>query len=184
MSMKGLIEFLEDIGRIADALEELAGRKADGTESDFTWETGIKHDASNSRPEFSKLMRDMNARVRADMAAKAAKVLRLERRCIDRDRAAAGAERSDQDFVRRGKICAQAAGRQIDQHAQVKAAITRKGAAKALGRNRPDDPHGLAVSVRDLCARQARSGQGCGGGDQGCGADHLNLLPRQVPVRG
>ena len=45
-------------------------RKADGSESDFTWETGIKHDASNSRPEFSRLMRDMNARVKADMESK------------------------------------------------------------------------------------------------------------------
>ena len=44
---------------------------ADGTETDFTWETGIKHDASNSRPEFSKIMRDMNARVRAEAEAKA-----------------------------------------------------------------------------------------------------------------
>jgi 2-oxoglutarate/2-oxoacid ferredoxin oxidoreductase subunit beta len=53
--------------------EHTQGRKADGTESDFTWETGIKHDASNSRPEFTKIMRDMNARVRAEVAAKAAK---------------------------------------------------------------------------------------------------------------
>ncbi len=52
--------------------EHTQGRKADGTASDFTWETGIKHDASNSRPEFSKIMRDMNERVRADLAAKAA----------------------------------------------------------------------------------------------------------------
>src|SRR5215813_5228475 len=52
--------------------EHTQGRKADGTESDFTWETGIKHDASNSRPEFSKIMREMNARVRAEAAAKAA----------------------------------------------------------------------------------------------------------------
>jgi len=50
--------------------EHTQGRKADGTETDFTWETGIKHDASNSRPEFSRLMRDMNARVKADMEAK------------------------------------------------------------------------------------------------------------------
>jgi hypothetical protein len=34
--------------------------------------TGIKHDASNSRPEFSKLMRDLNHRIRAEMAAKQA----------------------------------------------------------------------------------------------------------------
>ena len=52
--------------------EHTQGRKADGSETDFTWETGIKHDASNSRPEFSRVLRDMNARVRADMAAKAA----------------------------------------------------------------------------------------------------------------
>ena len=50
--------------------EHTQGRKADGSETDFTWETGIKHDASNSRPEFSKIMRDMNARVKADMEAK------------------------------------------------------------------------------------------------------------------
>ena len=31
------------------------GRKADGSDSDLRWETGIKHDTSNSRPEFSKL---------------------------------------------------------------------------------------------------------------------------------
>src|SRR5215813_11824243 len=48
-------------------------RKTDGTESDFVWETGIKHDASNSRPEFSRIMRDMNARVQADLAQKKAK---------------------------------------------------------------------------------------------------------------
>src|SRR5215467_2128046 len=41
--------------------EHTQGRKADGTESDFTWETGIKHDASNSRPEFSKIMRGLMA---------------------------------------------------------------------------------------------------------------------------
>ena len=52
--------------------EHTQGRKADGTETDFTWETGIKHDASNSRPEFSKILRDMNARVRAEAEAKAA----------------------------------------------------------------------------------------------------------------
>src|SRR6266536_3179576 len=50
--------------------EHTQGRKADGSETDFTWETGIKHDASNSRPEFSRIMRDMNARVKAGMAAK------------------------------------------------------------------------------------------------------------------
>ncbi len=38
-------------------------------DTEFVWETGIKHDASNSRPEFSKVLREMNARVRADMAA-------------------------------------------------------------------------------------------------------------------
>src|SRR6266566_3777474 len=52
--------------------EHTQGRKTDGTESDFTWETGIKHDASNSRPEFSRIMRDMNARVQADLAQKKA----------------------------------------------------------------------------------------------------------------
>ncbi len=44
------------------------GKTKDGEETDFAWETGIKHDASNSRPEFSKVLRDLNTRVRADMA--------------------------------------------------------------------------------------------------------------------
>jgi hypothetical protein len=44
------------------------GKTADGEPTDFVWETGIKHDASNSRPEYSKILRDLNARVRADMA--------------------------------------------------------------------------------------------------------------------
>src|SRR6266508_3450274 len=48
--------------------EHTQGRKADGSETDFTWETGIRHDASNSRPEFSKLLRDMNTRVQAKRA--------------------------------------------------------------------------------------------------------------------
>jgi 2-oxoglutarate ferredoxin oxidoreductase subunit beta len=52
--------------------EHTRGRKADGSAADFVWKTGIKHDASNSRPEFSKLMRDLNSRIRADMAAKQA----------------------------------------------------------------------------------------------------------------
>ena len=38
---------------------------SDGTATDFKWETGVKHDASNSRPEFSRLLRDLNARVAA-----------------------------------------------------------------------------------------------------------------------
>ena len=42
----------------------------DGKETDFTWETGIKHDASNSRPEFSRILRDMNERVRAKITEK------------------------------------------------------------------------------------------------------------------
>ena len=45
------------------------GKTKDGKDTDFVWETGIKHDASNSRPEYSKILRDMNARVRSDMAA-------------------------------------------------------------------------------------------------------------------
>ena len=45
------------------------GKTKDGKDTEFTWETGIKHDASNSRPEYSKMLRDMNARVRSDMAA-------------------------------------------------------------------------------------------------------------------
>jgi 2-oxoglutarate/2-oxoacid ferredoxin oxidoreductase subunit beta len=43
--------------------EHTTGKKADGGDSDFRWETGIKHDASNSRPEFSKLLRDLQQRV-------------------------------------------------------------------------------------------------------------------------
>lgn len=49
--------------------EHTTGRKADGSDSDFRWETGIKHDASNSRPEFSKLLRDLQQRVQERMAA-------------------------------------------------------------------------------------------------------------------
>ncbi|MBI2215960.1 MAG: hypothetical protein HYU51_01565, partial [Candidatus Rokubacteria bacterium] len=49
--------------------EHTQGRTSDGSESDFTWQTGIRHDKSNSRPEFSKLLRDLNERVRAQMAA-------------------------------------------------------------------------------------------------------------------
>src|SRR5262249_47626404 len=52
--------------------EHTQGRKADGSPADFTWETGIKHDASNSRPEFTRLLRDMNARVRAEQERKQA----------------------------------------------------------------------------------------------------------------
>ncbi len=53
-------------------MEHTKGQKADGEPADFTWDTGIKHDASNSRPEFSKMLRDLNGRVRKDMAAKEA----------------------------------------------------------------------------------------------------------------
>jgi 2-oxoglutarate/2-oxoacid ferredoxin oxidoreductase subunit beta len=49
--------------------EHTTGKKTDGSASDFRWETGIKHDASNSRPEFSKLLRDLQQRVQARMAA-------------------------------------------------------------------------------------------------------------------
>ena len=45
------------------------GKTKDGKDTEFAWETGIKHDASNSRPEYSKMLRDVNARVRSDMAA-------------------------------------------------------------------------------------------------------------------
>ena len=44
-------------------------RKADGSASDFKWETGIKHDASNSRPEFSRLLRDLQQQVQERTAA-------------------------------------------------------------------------------------------------------------------
>jgi hypothetical protein len=47
--------------------EHTTGRKADGSDSDFRWETGIKHDASNSRPEFSRLLRDLQQRVQVRM---------------------------------------------------------------------------------------------------------------------
>lgn len=47
------------------------GRTDDGEKTDFAWTTGIKHDASNSRPEYSKILRDLNTRVRADMDAPA-----------------------------------------------------------------------------------------------------------------
>jgi hypothetical protein len=49
--------------------EHRTGRKTDGSDSDFRWETGIKHDASNSRPEFSRLLRDLQQQVRDRMAA-------------------------------------------------------------------------------------------------------------------
>lgn len=43
--------------------ENTKGKKANGEASSHKWDTGIKHDASNSRPEFSKLMRGLNQRV-------------------------------------------------------------------------------------------------------------------------
>ncbi len=48
--------------------EHTKGHTVDGKPTDFTWETGIKHDASNSRPEFSKLLYQLNERVRKQMA--------------------------------------------------------------------------------------------------------------------
>lgn len=36
--------------------EHTKGKKANGEESDFKWDTGVKLDARNSRPEFSSLM--------------------------------------------------------------------------------------------------------------------------------
>jgi 2-oxoglutarate ferredoxin oxidoreductase subunit beta len=53
-------------------MEHTKGQTKDGEPTDFTWDTGIKHDASNSRPEFSKLLRDMNDRVRQQMLEKEA----------------------------------------------------------------------------------------------------------------
>jgi len=47
--------------------EHTKGHTVDGKPTDFTWETGIKHDASNSRPEFSKLLYQLNERVRKQM---------------------------------------------------------------------------------------------------------------------
>jgi 2-oxoglutarate ferredoxin oxidoreductase subunit beta len=49
--------------------EHTQGRKSDGSAADFVWETGIRHDASNSRPEFTRLLREVNARVRAARAS-------------------------------------------------------------------------------------------------------------------
>ncbi|MFI5400875.1 MAG: thiamine pyrophosphate-dependent enzyme [SAR324 cluster bacterium] len=43
--------------------ENTKGKKANGEASSHKWDTGIKHDASNSRPEFSKLMRGLVQRV-------------------------------------------------------------------------------------------------------------------------
>lgn len=39
--------------------EHTKGKTADGEESDFKWDTGVKVDARNSRPEFSSLMRGL-----------------------------------------------------------------------------------------------------------------------------
>lgn len=50
------IQWIEDHTRGVDG---------DGNPTEFKWETGVKHDASNSRPEFSRLLRDLNARVAA-----------------------------------------------------------------------------------------------------------------------
>ena len=53
--------------------EHTTGKRSDGSDSDFAWETGIKHDASNSRPEFSKLLREMGIRVREQLAGNGAR---------------------------------------------------------------------------------------------------------------
>lgn len=42
--------------------EHTKGVKTDGSPSDFTWQTGIKHDARNSRPEFSKIIHELTRR--------------------------------------------------------------------------------------------------------------------------
>ena len=47
--------------------EHTKGHTVDDKPTDFTWDTGIKHDASNSRPEFSKLLYQLNERVRKQM---------------------------------------------------------------------------------------------------------------------
>lgn len=44
--------------------EHTKGKRPNGEDSDFKWETGIRHDASNSRPEFSRLMREVIERAR------------------------------------------------------------------------------------------------------------------------
>ena len=50
--------------------EHTKGKTKDGKPTDFAWETGVKHDASNSRPEFSHILRQVNERVRREMDAK------------------------------------------------------------------------------------------------------------------
>lgn len=44
--------------------EHTKGVRADGTPADFTWETGVKHDARNSRPEFAKTLIELARRQR------------------------------------------------------------------------------------------------------------------------
>jgi len=46
--------------------EHTTGKTASGEKSDFIWQTGIKHDASNSRPEFSSILRTMGKRAREE----------------------------------------------------------------------------------------------------------------------
>jgi 2-oxoglutarate ferredoxin oxidoreductase subunit beta len=44
--------------------EHTKGVKANGEPSSFKWDTGVKHDVSNSRPEFSSLLRNVIERSR------------------------------------------------------------------------------------------------------------------------
>ncbi|MDE3074261.1 MAG: 2-oxoglutarate ferredoxin oxidoreductase subunit beta [Chloroflexota bacterium] len=44
--------------------EHTKGVKADGTSSDFTWETGVKQDQRGARPEFSAIMRQVISKAR------------------------------------------------------------------------------------------------------------------------
>lgn len=41
------------------------GRDAEGKPVDFTWDTGVKHDARGSRPEFSRILRDLAVKAQA-----------------------------------------------------------------------------------------------------------------------
>ncbi len=51
--------------------EHTRGVKADGTPSDFTWDTGIKVDKRNSRPEFSEIIHNLTREQTALAAVRA-----------------------------------------------------------------------------------------------------------------
>ena len=50
--------------------EHTKGVRSDGSATDFTWETGVKHDARNSRPEFASIVGDLAKRQLERQAAK------------------------------------------------------------------------------------------------------------------